>query len=210
MKNLSLDSFNKINKKFILLAEDYTEYSKLSDIIKMCRLKPVDISKSLELKRIWIDEYGNLLEIIDKKINIKYNNVVIDRSKILSTDLYYGLSLENIAKISKVAYISCGYDEDLYATISFWGIDNYLRTYLYCQNEWTQVSSLILGINNIRNFIIKGKTRFFIKYAPKKEKMPFPCQKGEQWITCLPVSGRLLSMLNVQYDGIFSFLKQKE
>jgi len=131
MKILSLDSFYKKIKRTVLLVEGYTEIKNLAFILTACRLKPIGLGSKLELHRHWVDEFGSSLKIIKKKIQIVHNDLSIDREHLPCTDLYYGLSLERIVKMSKLSYLCYGQDEDeIYYIISFLGIDNYLRTYL--------------------------------------------------------------------------------
>lgn len=150
------DFYLKINDH-INLVESFSQIKNIQILIKSCRLKPKDfyIKKydKLILYKDWVDEYNNSICILtNKKINIYFNDLSIDKRNIINTDLYYGLPINKIAKISKCFYISYGKDEDLddICIISFLGIDSYLRTYLYLYNEWMQVSPLLIGISNLK------------------------------------------------------------
>ena len=99
MKTPSLDKLYTQLNKHILLAQSYTEVPELFFIIKSCRLKPnkyvfEEKSSKVVLYRDWFDEFGNSLQIKDKKLNLIYNNLSLDANKIVCTDLYYGLSLD--------------------------------------------------------------------------------------------------------------------
>lgn len=207
MKNPSINAFYARINKLVLLAEAYTEISDLAFIIKVCRLKPLALRDfSITLRKQWIDEYGNSLNIIKgKRIHIIENDLSIDRDKLVCTDMYHNLSLSKIAKMSKLAYICCGYDDEPYYMISFLGIDNYLRTYLYYDFQWQQVSSLILGMRVLKFIAHNQDVRFFIN-STKKEKLPVPCSKGEEWLSLLPASQLLLTTLEKRYGTVFSFL----
>ncbi len=159
MKVPSINSFYNRFYKHVLLAQSYTEIKNLFFIFKSCRLKPYDYfferkTSNLILYRKWFDEFGNSLEInTNKRINITYNNLSLNKEKIICTDLYYGLSIDKIAKISKLIYIFSGKDEDTYQDVimvTFLGIDNYFRTFTIENDEWIQVSSLLLGMNNLK------------------------------------------------------------
>lgn len=218
MKSISIDNLYYQLDKHILLAQAYTEINDLFFIIKSCRLKPYDYffthkSQKLILHRHWFDEFGNSVNILDnKKIKITYNDLSLPRDKIVSTDLYYGLSLERIARMSKLAYLCVGKDEDLYqdcALITFLGIDNYLRSYLYLYGEWKMVSPLVLGINHLQAIARHKELRAF-KEILIKENPGLPCVEPAQWLTFIPTSKVLLSLLAKKHEGIFSFLKQEQ
>src|SRR5574338_1271293 len=200
MKSPSLDKFYTQRDRCILLAQAYTEIKNLFFIIKACRLKPYDYVFSKEDKfilfRKWFDEFGNLLEITtNKRIKITYNDLSLDRSKIIITDLYYGLSLEKIAKISKLCYVFLGKDEDSFqecVLLAFLGIDNYLRVYIL-EDDWRQVSPLTLGMNNLK-FIGANRDIHYFREHAIKENAPIPCVAPEAWLTFMPAN-RVFSAL---------------
>src|SRR5271166_4318481 len=138
MRSPSLERLHAKLSRQIKLVESYTELAGMEFIIKACRLKPYDYvfkgrDSKLILHRWWFDEFGNSL-MIDKKVKIIYNDLLLDRKLIISTDLYYGLSLDRVAKMSKLVHLVGGKDEDLYQDcylLTFLGIDDHLRSYLY-------------------------------------------------------------------------------
>ena len=212
MKIKSLDNLYFKLDKHILLAEAYTEISKLSNIIKMCRLKPHSLFNNKDFKLIlhnwWVDEFGNSLKITpNKKVKLTFNDLSISTT-IICTDLYYGLPLNKIVKISKLAYICIGHDEDLYkenAIISLLGIDNYLRTYMYMYGEWKQVSPLLIGFENLQLLSANCDMRYFRELTIKKN-MPLPCVSATQWLTSIPVNKIFMSIVGRKYDDFFDFL----
>lgn len=217
MKNINIDELYCQLDKHLLLAQSYTEISDLFFIFKACRLKPFDFifsdkTSKLILYRHWFDEFGNSLHITNsKKIKLTYNDISLDRTKIICTDLYYGLSLDKIARMSKVAYLSMGKDDDFNQTcglITFLGIDNYLRTYSYLYGEWQQVSPLLLGLKHLKTLAQSRDTRAFRSFSIK-ENTALPCADLEQWVTFIPPSQAMMSLLNKKYDGIFSFLNKE-
>ena len=218
MKAISIDKLYYQLDKHILLAQSYTEIKELFFIIKSCRLKPYSYffeekNPKLILHKWWFDEFGNSLQITTgKKIKITYNHLSLDKSQIVCTDLYYGLSLDKVAKLSKLAYLYIGKDEDLYencAIITFLGIDNYLRSYMYLYGEWQQVSPLLLGMKHLIALSQHRDIKFF-KELRIKEKPPLPCVAEMQWLTFIPPNKALTSLLDKKYEGLFSFLKPKE
>lgn len=215
MINLSIENLYFVLDKHIKLVESYTEIKHMAFLIKACRLKPYSYvfnkkTQKIELFKKWFDEYGNSLNLIKgRRIVITQNDTSLDTSKIICTDLYYGLSLNKIAKISKMAFCYYGKDEDFQqdcCMITFLGIDNYLRTYLYYNNEWKQVSSLMLGMNNLKLLIKYLDAKHFHKFS-KKENTPIPCISGEAWLTFLPPSDDLLSLVKKECDYIIPILQ---
>jgi hypothetical protein len=215
MKSPSIDNFYTKLDKQILLAQSYTEVGGLFFLIKACRLKPYSYifekrSDKIVLYRHWVDEFGNSLHITTKKrLQLIYNDLLVDRNALVCTDLYHGLTLDKVAKISKLAYLCLGKDEDLYqdcAIVTFLGIDNYLRSYQYLYGEWRLVSPLTIGIRNLK---LIGKNRD-IKYFHKfeiKDNMPIPCISSEQWLTFMPSSKAFLDHMEKGHEFIAPLFK---
>jgi hypothetical protein len=215
MKSPSLDAIYAQLDKHILLAQAYSEIGGLVFLIKSCRLKPYnyiqDKNAKLILHTLWVDEYNNSLTITKyKKLKIIYNDLRLSYN--ICTDLYYGLSIEKVAKISKLAFIFAGKDEDMlqdYFMIAFLGIDNYLRAYTYMYGEWRQVSPLLLGLKNLKTI---GKNAGIDNYLELKIKdnIPSPCISPQAWITYLPASSEFLQILDKQHDVVSSIFNTKE
>lgn len=217
MKSPSLDSFYQKIEKKILLAQAYTEIKELSFIIKSCRLKPYsyvfeDRENKITLHKWWFDEFGNSLKILDnKKIKIIYNDLSLDREKITCTDLYFNLEIPKILKMSKLAYIATGKEEDFYQDsymLNFLGMDNYWRSYLYLYDEWIQVSPLLLKLNTLQFITKKRELKYFLEFN-NKNNMPIPCLSSKQWLTYLPVSENLLTILKKEHEMLLSTLYKK-
>ena len=216
MKSPSLDTIHAQLNKHILLAHSYTEISELAFIIKSCRLKPYDYifgngSTQLRLHRWWIDEFGNSLHIKDKKISITYNDLSLDKNKIVCTDLYYGLSLNKIAKMSRLAYICAGVEEEKQQEcffLTFLGLDNYLRSYMFLYEEWQQVSPLILGLKNLKLLGRHTDIKFFKEYK-NKENMPIPCLSAQEWLTFMPPSQALIEQVKKQHPILLPIINNE-
>lgn len=227
-KSITLEHFYQDISKHILLAQNYLELPSLTFLIKSCRLKPKNMmenkNKNLVLHKEWIDEWGNSVYLSKenekpKRTKIIYNDLSIDRTKLIQTDIYFGLSMEKIAKISKLVFISFGIDEDYYQPsyfLSFLGWDEYLRTYMYYQNEWQQVSSLMLGERNIRAIWNKYKAKEikwnFYEYTGQFYKLkyhPIPCVRGNQWLCFLPSSHEFITILEKNHGMIAEILRNK-
>lgn len=210
MKSPSLDTLHITLYKHMLLAQSYSEVQELFFIIKACRLKPYDYvmggrSEKLLLYKWWFDEFGNSLHILkSKKLNLVYNDLKLDRNKIVCTDLYYGLSLDRTAKMSKLVYLCAGKDEDLLKDVfflTFLGLDNYLRSYMFLQGGWRQVSPLLLGLKNLKMLARNSDIKYFRQFE-NKENMPIACASSQQWLSFLPLSQSLLTQLDKQYERL--------
>ena len=210
MKSPNLETIYANLNKSILLAQSYTEIPELAFIIKSCRLKPhsyffEEKTNKITLFSWWFDEFGNSLKFKNKKTKIIYGDLLLDRRKIVCTDLYFGLSLNKIVKMSKFAHIICGRDEDIYQEcifISLLGIDNYIRTYLYMYGEWQQVSPLMIGLKNLRIIANNQDLRYFREISIK-EKLPFPCQDARIWLTCIPSVSDFNCLLDKQCGIVY-------
>jgi hypothetical protein len=209
----SLDALYIQLNKHILLAQSYSEIPELFFIIKGCRLKPYEVifegSKKLVLHRWWIDEFGNSLKITkNKKIEIKYGDLSFDRERIICTDLYYGLSLDKITKMSKLVYICAGADEDIHQEsyfLTFLGIDNYLRSYMYLYEEWQIVSPLLLGTKNLRLLGRNSDIKYF-KHFSNSKTLPIHCVSSESYLSSLPISTEFRSVIAKKYDKLLEIL----
>lgn len=198
--------------KHIKLVESYLEIKGIASVFKACRLKPYkfvpkDLNKLILFNK-WVDEFGNTIEVKKNKLHFIYNDLTVDHSKIVSTDLYYGLSISNIAKMSKMVHLVSAKDEDMgqpYYSLSFYGLDNYLRTYIYLYGKWHQVSPLLLGVTNLLTIIDNSDINYF-RQLNNKEKTPIPCQKIEQWLVSLPIGTSFMSRIENDYqelEGLF-------
>lgn len=205
------DLYNGIDKH-LLLVEKYIEIENFVFILKACRLKPyivfknqVLLNKKIILYDHWFDEFNTSIKIQkNKAVKIIHNDLSVINN--INTDMYFGLSLSNIVKISKLLYIYLTKDEDTKndaCLLSFLGIDNYLRTYLYFYNSWIPVTSLLLGLDNLK-FIFKNCNIKYFKKLNKKNNIKMPCQEGEAWLSYLPANEKLIGELESNID--FSFL----
>lgn len=212
VKSISIDSLYATLNKHLLLVQSYTEIPNLAFIFKSCRLKPYSYcfekrNNKTVLYVDWFDEYCNSLKISKgKRIKIIYGDLSLDKNRIACTDLYYGLSLKKIFKMSKLAYISYGLDEDLYqdcAIVSCLGMDNYFRTYLYLYGDWQQVSTLILGIKNLELICENLNIKKYKEFS-NTENIVLPCAQAKTWLTYLPMKRDFVEILEKQYSIVSS------
>jgi len=216
MKSPSLESLYATLHKHMLMVESYTEIPNITFLFKACRLKPHSYffekkNNKIVLYTRWFDEFGNSFKLLkNRKLQIIYGDLSIDQDRLVCTDLYYGLDLKKIAKISKFAYISCGIDEDTYQDcilISMLGIDNYFRTYLYLYGYWQQVSTLLLGTKNLK-IIAKNLDINYYKALSNTENIRLPCSEAQTWLTSLPIKEDFFQTLEKQCGIVSSIIEQ--
>ncbi len=209
MKN-SINHFYSKIERHIDLVTAYTGIHELSFIIKSCRLKPYkflfeDRNNKLEVLNTWCDEFGNTLEINkNKEIKILFNKLQINKNKIISTDLYEKLDIDKIYKFSKILYLFNGKDEDLNkecAMVGLLGVDNFLRCHMYLYDEWSLVSPLYLGIDNIKNISNNLNLKYFIEI---NNNFPIPCSSGNAWISSIPIHQDLVVQINQRNSLVMS------
>ena len=184
--------YQKINPELNLVSS-YLEDKSIKDIFIKCRLKPykynAQFNRKLILRDHWVDEFNNSLILDGKKIKIIENDLTLDSDVIKITDMYQGLSLDKVYKISKMMYISYGKDEDYGEDcfiITLLGIDNYLRTFCLYNYRWYTFSPLSLKINNLKKIIQNQDVKLFKRFNDK-EDIIFPCHKKEEWLVSLPI-----------------------
>lgn len=214
MKNISIESLYCLQNKNINLVEGYTEIPNMAFIMKACRLKPYSYffekrTNNIILETWWFDEFFNSLVLKKKKVNIIYGDLRLNRDLISCTDLYYGLSMNKIYKMSKSVYITFGHDEDLFQdciSVSFLGIDNFIRTYVYYYGEWMRTSPLILGIKALVYFIKNKDSK--LESQPKLLKNIYlPCTSGKAWLSSSPVEEDFLQTLDQQCGIVASIFR---
>lgn len=212
MRSPSIEYFHTKIDKLIRMAQSYTEMDGLEFIIKSCRLKPhtylfEERNDKIVLHRWWVDEFGNSLHITKhKKIHLVYNDLHLDKKKIICTDLYYGLSIDKIVKMSKLAYLCAGKDEDLYQDcylLTLLGIDDYLRCYLYWYGEWQQVSPLWMEMKLLRLLATNTDIKYFRKLS---NAAPIPCVSSSSWLFCLPANEDFLDIIKGQYEMLLPII----
>lgn len=189
---LAEEYFEKI-KPEINLVSSYLEDSDIKDLFIKCRLKPYkynySLNRKLILRRHWVDEFNNSLIIDDKKIKIIENDLSLSEKDIKYTDLYYGLSINKILKISNLLYLSMGKDEDFNqdcCVLTFLGIDNYLRTFTFYNGKLERKSPLCLGFKNLKKIIDNIDIKIYSKLI-KKETIIYPCSQWDEWVISLPI-----------------------
>lgn len=216
MRSPSIEWLHAKLDKQIKLAQGYTEIPELAFIIEACRLKPYDYifeqrTNKVILYKWWFDEFGNSLNITKhKKLSITTNDLKLNAKEIVSTDLYFGLSVDKVIKMSKLIHIIVGKDEDLLQDCCFLtlvGIDNHLRTYLYWYGEWQQVSPLLIGIKNLILIANHLDIKYYLPVA-NKENSALPCASSRAWLSCLPVNASFVSEVGKQSEALAHLLKQ--
>src|SRR5271165_4996810 len=116
-RSIGLEQFYANFQNQVAITSSFTDQEWLATLITLCRLKPYDMmlgnyTKNIILHHHWIDEFGNSLHIgKDKSLTITLNDLSINRTKLVNSDLYGQLSLEKVASVSKSIYFLYGKDE---------------------------------------------------------------------------------------------------
>jgi len=213
MKSLTLENFyHKINDH-IIATQSFLQSKTFAFLVKSCRLRPYPIVfekyENVKIHKQWIDEYHNSL-IINKIVKERYNDLTIE-SAISTTDLYYGLSLDKIYKISKLMFLYVGKEEDSaddFIVISLLGIDNYWRTYYIYDNELNNCSPLVIGYKNLTNIIEKLDIKAHEELKIIGDII-LKCGAKKAWLSYCPVQEEFLNDLkqhNFAYDLIKSII----
>lgn len=214
MKSPNIISFyNAINKELALI-EGFTEIKNLSFILQSCRVKPLQYLLEKNTKTIlydhWIDEYQNSVYLRKKKLEIVFNDLSIKDSIILCSDIYDGLTIKNVCKISKLLYICTGINEDDHNPwfhLNFLGVDNFYRSFLYSYNELTKIAPLTMGFDNLQ-YVTKNIDIKHFLYQDKLKNNPLPCVNPGQWLTYLPAHELFMRDIKSKNIILFDFLKE--
>lgn len=178
---VNFDNYTSLAAKYI---NNY-RFKKMVNMLYMKPLKWISNDKKLNLQKIWIDDFNCQIRLENKMAHILYN--VLDHKNIYS-DEYANLDIKSIAKISKICLIS--FDENVF--ISFYGIDNILRTFYIDEEECVRCSSLFHGLEILYQFI--DYLNIF-----SYEKI------GNSWIIALPIKEEVYTKLN--NNNIVNLLK---
>lgn len=194
MKNISIDHFYKKIENRIKLVSAYLEDDSFNFIIPACRLKPYSIifekgGSKTQMEWLWCDEDCNSLKIIGKDIKIIMNDLSINRSKLICSDMFAGLNIKQISANSKLAFILVGKEEDSdtdHYIVSFLRNDNFLSTFIYVFGVWESYPSLILGKKILTKIYKYAEIKENIKIDNTEIDTVFPCIKYDCWISKWP------------------------
>lgn len=207
-KKISSELYFDEIKRNLKLLEISSEINNLSKIMKGCRLLSSEFLKRkvgrTEFIENWYDEFHCHFKInkSDKKVNIKLN--CIDQEEIYHSDIYFGLSIEKILKISNLCYLYIGESwKDKIYYVSFLGIDGFLRSFYNDGDGWKRISSLFLGIE-ILKLIFADAPNF--KKLNAIYNIDAGCADGSAWLSYLPVDDEEIKNLN---DPNLKFLLNK-
>jgi hypothetical protein len=116
--------------------------------------------------------------------------------------------MERVVKMSKVAYLYAGKDEDMYQDcylLSLLGEDNHLRCYLYWYGEWQQVSPLLMGMKHLK--ILASNLNLGSFRRIKSQNTWLPCLSPQAWLTSLPVGKDFLEIIKRGHEPLLPILK---
>lgn len=154
MYNIDLENLYSRIDGHILLASAYIQNPVLIKIIKSCRLKPYsiftgDFKAGTRFEKHWVDEFGNSLKFDGTEPHIVLSDPELMNKTKISTDLFFGNSVNTVSKDSKFALIAKGkyFGEELYL-VAFYGQDEYFRVFIH-NGKWSRISPLLLGMNTL-------------------------------------------------------------
>lgn len=184
MFNVSLEQFYKRIYGKIALVGGYIEDKSVCGVIRSCRLKPLsaytaNFKCNASLEPIWLDEFGNALTIVKKKVKIKFDYC---KPPDIGTDIFKNAEIKFMIEHSRNACI--GLCDNGNFILLLWCSDNYFRCYSYMDGVMRIVSPLTVGWRLLRHCInirIKDFKQLTIK--PELRNLD-----GVKWFyTVLPV-----------------------
>lgn len=181
-KSLDIYSlYDKIDKSIKVLSANIRDPNMIS-LIKACRYKPLQFLKenktNILLYNDWIDESNHVISFNKRKKSFSqfkdYYYLGVDKN--ITTDIYYGLDIYKIHKISTRAYCVTGFseiDDSLNIYICFLGMDNFLRAFWYFDNEWLPAPTNWMNPKTILSLLGFGKIDIKCRVMQAEGKFPF-------------------------------------
>lgn len=204
MFNISLEQFNKRIKNKIALIGGYIEDKSICAIIKSCRLKPFSVYSNYflfatTLEDIWVDEFGNAVEINKKKTKIKPLSVTLPA---LTTDIFKNETIQFIVEHSK--YVCIGlYPDTKNFILLLMGSDNYFRCYECIDDHMKIIAPLIVGLKILKCCVTMKPIKYFKKLTIKSE---LKLVKDVEWFIAPLPANKLLIPNIIAYNKLRSIL----
>jgi len=152
----------------------------IGEIISYCDL--VSIEKNKHLKRTWIDLFGSTIKFNFKApVEIKHGAII----KPEYGNLYSGLSFDNVLKLTEKMCIVKDNDFTLYNCMC---IDMKIRSFLFMNDKIYKVSSLLLGYENLKEFI---KNKNILHWYSRKTNL-FNSSEQDIYFSIYPFPNDLL------------------
>lgn len=204
MKNIDIEKFYRKIKGHLKLLTAYTDNPTLPKIIRSCRLKPHSIFEdgfefTTKLENHWVDEFGNSLYLTSSSMQLKLGDLSVNKNARNCTDLFYGNSINVTGKNSKFALIAAGTellsDNDFYL-VSFYGIDEYIRAFIFTPPVWTRVSPLMMGTNTLEKFFSSINNKWVQEVDKKDLDFVIPFNMKKCITTSWPTKQDIMSCFN--------------
>jgi hypothetical protein len=155
-KNIDFETLiKKLDSKIKTTASHIRDREFFPLIVKGCRLKPYSLFKRgkdatrLKFEPHWVDEFGNSLLAEKNSVRVVMNDVLLDKRTKISSDLFFGKSIDDTARDSQSVFILDGEYIKKSCLITFYGKDEYLRSFFFFE-KWSRVSPLLLGMGTLR------------------------------------------------------------
>jgi len=180
---ITKDQIAKVTASFL---QDKAIY----DMIMFCDITPTKAKpKVLNPVISWTDSFG--CSISFNKKTITYSNL----EKPINQDMYSGLSLEKILKITDKICIVKGIDEDYLKPFIYYNclcVDNKIRSYLIYNDNLYKTSPLYLGYDNLYEFV---RNKNIIHWYSKDSDIFIPCINQKIYYSSYPLPEAVLKEL---------------
>ena len=200
MKIATNDYFivNKKIDKHKKLVAAYMEDEFYYKFLNSCVLFPDKIDNKhnykIRLETKWIDQFGNSLNIEDKKAKIIIGDISLTNKKRIKSDIYYLLPINEMIKKSKLMYLMFGkINKRDYKEILLLGNDGILRGFLMAYGLTNKVSPLYFDMDVIR---------LMLENLPvdadeiKRKKTLLPAEETRHYLIRLPNKEAVMNFIN--------------
>jgi hypothetical protein len=184
---------SKITKLEIAnLTASYLEDKTVAEIIMYCNLEPKRERSYFEFKpnSSWVDSYGCQIYLKKNKKEVLFTNINL----INNYDIYAGLNLDQLLKITDKICIVKGIDEDFNKEFVYYNclcVDKKIRSYLVYNEKIYKTSPLYLGYEALYEFI---KNKNIIHWYSKESNIFIPCLNQKIYYSCYPLPKDLLEV----------------
>src|SRR5258708_1755722 len=207
MNTIDLENLYVKIRGRISLIGSYIQNENIVDVIKSCRLKPYSIfvgefKPGTRLEDHWVDEFGNSLKIKDKIPTILLNDPCISENTKISSDLFYGSAINNIAETSKSIFLAQGkYIGSYFCLVAVYCSDEYYRVFAY-NGKWNRISPLLLGVNTHYE-LLKHMGKHYVEIDKKRLDLLIDFDVEKCALISLPIRSDKLK----EFDYILNMIK---
>jgi hypothetical protein len=140
----TIETYHSAIRAHIDLLCAYTQNKEYKRWIVLASLRTPSIQPRM-VPKIWYDEFNNSVEFTPYSANIKFNDLSAPKKHFHANDLFHCVPIRKIVLTSKKTFFCFGEDDGFYGVMSFYGIDNKIRSYYFDNGNWARISNLYLG-----------------------------------------------------------------